>query len=522
MPLRISSALRTFLVAALALACCAPTALASTAYVGSEGDSISVFDTASGALGAPIVIGANTEPYQVAISPNGQTLYSANYGAGTVSAISTASKTVVATIPVGEQPFGIAVTPNGSRVYVTSGGDDNVSVIDTATNQVVGAPIPVGESPFAIAISPDGTRALVPNTGDDNVSVIDTASGQVVATVPVGDRPYGVAYTPDGSRALIANNDAQSLAVVDGHTGQTIAGPIGVGKDPSGVAVSPNGLRAYVANYGDGSMSVVNLATNTVASTIGGSEFVEFPAITPDGTKGFLSSYGAKGVLPFGTNPDPTAFAAPIVTGTDASQIAITPNQGPAASFGVKRLRPGVAGPLNAAASKDPDGSVTGFAWSFGDGATATTSAPAISHKFAKPGKYSVQLTVTDNEGCSTSLVFTGQTAYCNGSSLATVTLPVRVSYPGVKVHCPKKAGGRCAIALFAVKVGRKHGKPTVKVQSKPARVGLKAGGSRVVAIKPKAKFRRQLAKAKKITVLEAIKVGREITVNLRKLRVVR
>src|SRR5689334_22497462 len=153
------------MVAALALACCAPAALASTAYVGSEGDSISVFDTASGALGAPIVVGAVSEPYQIAISPNGHTLYSANYEAGTVSAISTASKTVVATIPVGNQPFGIAVTPNGSRVFVTNGADDNVSVIDTATNQVVGAPIPVGESPFAIAISPDGTRALATSTG---------------------------------------------------------------------------------------------------------------------------------------------------------------------------------------------------------------------------------------------------------------------------------------------------------------------------------------------------------------------
>lgn len=522
MPLRVSSALRTLLIAALALACCAPAALARTGYIASEGDSISVFDTASGALGAPIVVGANSEPYQVAISPNGQTLYSANYEAGTVSAISTASKTVVANIPVGEQPFGIAVTPDGSRVYVTNGNDDNVSVIDAATNQVVGAPIPVGKSPFAIAISPDGTRALVTSTGDDNVSVIDTATNQVVATVPVGDRPYGVAYTPDGSRAVIANNDGKSVSVVNGRTAQTIAGPIEVGEDPSGVAISPNGLRAYVANYGTGSMSVINLATNTVASTVSGSEFVEFPALTPDGTKGFLSSYGVHGVLPFGTNPDPTSFAPPIVTGTEASQIAITPNQGPAAAFGVKRLRPGVAGPLNAAASTDPDGSVTGFAWSFGDGATATTSAPTISHKFAKPGKYSVQLTVTDNEGCSTSMVFTGQTAYCNGSGLATVTLPVRVSYPGVKVRCPKKAAGRCTIALFAVKIGRKHGKPNVKIQSKPARLSLKPGKARIVAIKPKAKFRRQLAKAKKITVIEAVKVGREITVNLRKLRVVR
>jgi len=521
LPHRTSLAIRTLLVAVLALACCAPAALARPGFIGSEGDAISVFDTASGALSSPIQIGTGSEPFQLAISPNGRTLYSANYEVGTVSAIDVASKAVVATVTVGKQPFGIAVTPDGSRVYVTSAEEGNVRVIDAATNQVIGAPITVGKSPFGIAISPDGTRALVTNSGNNTVSVIDLATGQVVATVPVGENPYGIAYAPDGSRAFVANNDSKSISVVEGHTGQVIGGPISVGKDPSGVAVSPNGLRAYVANYGDASMSVIDLQTNSVVSTVPGSEFVEWPAITPDGTRGFLSSYGAHGALPFGTVPDPTAFGAPIVTSTEASQIAIVPNQGPTAAFASTRLRPGVAGNFSAAASTDPDGLVTGFAWAFGDGQLATGPAPTVSHTFAKPGNYSVQLTVTDNEGCSTSRVFTGQTAYCNGSPLATVTVPVRVAYPGVKVRCPKSAGGRCAIALFAVKLGHKHGKATVKVQSKPARLRLKPGGSRIVSIKPKAKFNKKLAKAKKITVLEAIKVGREVTVQLRKLRVV-
>ena len=39
-------------------------------------------------------------------------------------------------------------------------------------------------------------------------------------------------------------------------------------------------------------------------------------------------------------------------------------------------------------------------------------------------------MTETDNEGCSTSLVFTGQTAYCNGSSVARATGTVTVAAP--------------------------------------------------------------------------------------------
>lgn len=522
LPLRISFAFRAFLIAALAVACCAPSALAREVYVGSLGDSIAVFDSVSGALGTPVNIGTGSEPYTIAIAPNGKTLYSANYENDTVSVVDTATKTVTATIPVGNRPLGIAVSPNGTRVYVANSADANVTVIDTATNQPIGGTIATGNEPLGIAVSPDGTHALVSNSSDASVSLLDLGTGELVSTADVGERPYGIAFTPDGSHAYVANNNSDSVSVLDGHSGQVVGGPIPVGEDPSGVAVGPNGLRAYVANYSSGTMSVIDTQTNTVLSTVSGPQEVEYVAITPDGTTGFLSSYGVNSVLPFGTAPDPSAFGPPIATSTEPSQIAVVPNQGPIAKFTYKRIRPGVPGTLDASGSTDSDGTIASYAWNFTDGGTAVTAAPTVSHKFAKPGSYTVQLTVTDNEGCSTNLTFTGQTASCNGGAPAMQALPVEVAYPGIKLRCPKKAGGRCTIALFAVKVGHKRGKATVKIQSKPVRTRLKPGASRIVSIKPKARFAKKLAKAKKITVLQATKVGGEVSVRLRKLRVVR
>ncbi|MGW2557510.1 YncE family protein, partial [Streptomyces sp. NPDC001635] len=65
--------------------------------------------------------------------------------------IDTATNTVTATIPVGSQPFAVAITPDGAHVYVTNGASDTVSVIDTATNTVT-ATTPVGNGPIGVAI----------------------------------------------------------------------------------------------------------------------------------------------------------------------------------------------------------------------------------------------------------------------------------------------------------------------------------------------------------------------------------
>jgi len=59
----------------------------------------------------------------------------------------------------------------------------------------------------------------------------------------------------------------------------------------------------------------------------------------------------------------------------------------------------GQAATFDASASTDPDGTITSYAWSFGDGATTTTSSPTTAHTYATEGTYTATLTVTDNYG---------------------------------------------------------------------------------------------------------------------------
>ena len=57
---------------------------------------------------------------------------------------------------------------------------------------------------------------------------------------------------------------------------------------------------------------------------------------------------------------------------------------------------------FNASASSDSDGTITAYNWVFNDGATG--SGQTTSHTFAKPGTYTIQLTVVDDDGATDSI----------------------------------------------------------------------------------------------------------------------
>jgi DNA-binding beta-propeller fold protein YncE len=113
-------------------------------------------------------------------------------------------------------------------------------------------------------------------------------------------------------------------------------------------------------------------------------------------------------------------IGSPITVGNGPFGIAIKPNQGPVAGFSAAPGGSPKKRAFSAAASADSDGTVARYDWDFGDGVTLPNGGATPSHTYAADGPYSVSLTVTDNEGCSDQVVFTGTTASCNGSAEAT------------------------------------------------------------------------------------------------------
>ncbi len=406
---------------------------------------------------------------RVAITPDGTRAYVADSNTDQVIPIDVASNTPGTPIDVGFGPFAVAVAPNGTRAYVTDSFANSITPIDLTTNTAL-SPIPVGVLPQGIAITPDGTRAYVANLFSDDVSVIDLATSTVVATIPTGSSPSGVAVSPDGAHVYVTEGGGDTIPI---DVATNTAGPAIVGGAGAAIAITPDGTRAYTADDSSGASIPLSLAAGTAGAPIpvGGSP--SDIAILPDGSHAYaptLANVDQLVPIDLASNLALAGFDV----GSNPQGIAIVPNQPPHAAFASSPAapKPGAAVAFDAGGSTDSDGTVARFDWNFGDGTVVQNAGAKPSHSYAKAGTYQVTLTTTDNEGCSTAFVFTGQTAYCNGSSVARVTHPVTVA---ATPDCPKVEGGA---STFVPKLRSHHIVPGVRIRlnaSAPAHLEVQA-----------------------------------------------
>jgi YVTN family beta-propeller protein len=86
--------------------------------------------------------------------------------------------------------------------------------------------------------------------------------------------------------AYVTNSGDNTVSVIDTFSNTSVA-TVGVGRAPVSVAITPDGTRAYVTNF-DNTVSVIATSGNTVVATVGVGGGPAGVAIAPDGTRAYV------------------------------------------------------------------------------------------------------------------------------------------------------------------------------------------------------------------------------------------
>jgi len=254
-------------------------------YVADSGDdTITSFFPTSATPVITISLPTGSAPSFVATAESA-TVYVANSGNNTVSAISTISNVVEAPlggIPVGINPVSLAETPNQQYLYSANRGSGGTGGSVTSINPVdrsLNPPIANATwiSPVSVVARSDSNRVYALDQGTGMVSAIDTAANTVVNSVSVGVGANFMLYDPTRNRLYVANPANNTVTYLDASSDALSAVVISLA-NPVAVAALPDGSRAYISSaavttsasgtFVTSAVTVINAADGSTKTTI--------------------------------------------------------------------------------------------------------------------------------------------------------------------------------------------------------------------------------------------------------------
>lgn len=253
------------------------------------GGKLYILETASGQVLRTVRL--NGEPTGVAWNSN--TVFVAEYDAGTVAEVDADRGKVIRRLRVGPKPLGVALVPSRSLLLAADFGLDKVVAVNLADGREVGR-IPVSRAPCFLAVTPDGTSAVVVNSlpvGDStdyrqaaSVSLLDLAKLERTAEIRLPSGAVNarcVAISADGRWAYVPHNlahytlpttqldrgwvNANGLTLIDlvgreCHATVLLDSVDDGAADPWGVAAAPDGAALWVTLSGVGELAELRLA----------------------------------------------------------------------------------------------------------------------------------------------------------------------------------------------------------------------------------------------------------------------
>ncbi|MFJ5932788.1 beta-propeller fold lactonase family protein [Streptomyces sp. NPDC093071] len=402
--------------------------------------------------------------FSVVVSPDGKRAYVTSLSKKWVKGFAIGTNGALSAIPGAVAQYdaavlGVAFSPDGTRLYATVGGQtsgtmNSIAVAQDGTLAKIGRPATIpGTSYMSLpVVSTDGRTVYASNFNSSNVTPYRTAADgsltQLSEPVPTGNGPALPNVTPDGRFLYTTNEQGNNISgfaiAADGTLTPTPGSPYKSGNLPHGGAVTPDSKRMYLPEAGSNKISGYSIADDGSLTPLAGSPYPG-PAntmpgrvvLSPDARRLFdvdvLALSLTTKVHSFAIDPVDGSLARTSHPATDTGIFfadgptsVITPNQGPVAKINTL-YSGGRTGVFTASGSTDPDGSVVRYEWNFGDGTTATTTGPEVTHTFAQTGSRTVTVTVVDDEGCSDDRIFNGQVVSCNGGTKAAASTVVNL-----------------------------------------------------------------------------------------------
>jgi DNA-binding beta-propeller fold protein YncE len=143
----------------------------------------------------------NASPQDVKLSPDGQTLYTADQVNGGLWEISPNTFRVTGFLRTGAGAHGLYPSRDARVMYVSNREAGSISVVSFRTRRVIKTwQLPLPASPDMGGVSADGGTLWLSGRYNAVVYAINTRTGRLRATIPVGLGPHGLCVWPQPGR----------------------------------------------------------------------------------------------------------------------------------------------------------------------------------------------------------------------------------------------------------------------------------------------------------------------------------
>lgn len=235
------------------------------AYVALAGsDAVDIVDLAAQSVVSRIRLNPGDGPWELALTPDGRTLVSANYGSGTVSIIDAGSQFETARIKVGEGPADVAIDPQGFRAFVANSLSDTLSVIDLSRKRLQGS-VPVGPAPLKVSFNRSGERLYVTSRRSPDLFAVDPAALSVTGRLFVDTGAVSVEVDVRSDLVFVGNALTGEIAILDPAT-SIVLDSIAVDGTPSFMAIDNEERALFVVLPDIRKILKVNLVSRKVLS----------------------------------------------------------------------------------------------------------------------------------------------------------------------------------------------------------------------------------------------------------------